>query len=127
MSLCPVRVLQPVVIGGRHRVDAGISENLPVSSAAPVAQPGDRVWLLDVTTSRTGQRGLHTPIHVLVAALAGSITNRPVTAFPPGVDVIHCKLDVPLWVRLRLSHSSTLYRLGEQTVTARLLERSSRL
>lgn len=117
----------PVLIEGRHHVDAGVAENLPVSGAAAIAEPGDRVWLLDVTKASNSNRGLHTPIHVLVAALAGSITNRPAAAFAPGVEIIDCKLDEtfdcgPVF---DFTHTGTLFRLGEQAVTARLLARSS--
>lgn len=115
----------PVLIDGRHHIDAGVSENLPVSGAADVAQPGDRVWLLDVTKTRNGHHGLHSPIHVLVAALAGSITNRPQTAFAPGVEVIDCKLDDTFenGSVFDFTHTGTLYRLGEQAVTAQLVAR----
>lgn len=106
----------PVLIDGAHHVDAGVSENLPVSGAAALAQPGDRVWLLDVTKSNT-TRGLHSPLHVLIAALAGSITNRPAAAFEDGVDVIACKLDEsydcgPVF---DFTNTGTLFRLGEAT------------
>jgi NTE family protein len=118
----------PVLIDGRHHIDAGVSENLPVSGATDVAEPGDRVWLLDVTKTRTAHRGLHSPIHVLVAALAGSITNRPATAFAPGVELIDCKLDDDFenGSVFDFSHTGTLYRLGEQAVTARLVEMDAR-
>lgn len=111
----------PVLLDGIHHVDAGVSENLPVSGAAALARPGDRVWLLDVTKSSSA-RGLHSPLHVLIAALAGSITNRPTAAFEPGVQVVACKLDEtydcgPVF---DFSNTGTLMRLGETTAYAAL-------
>lgn len=109
----------PDVIGAH--VDGGIAENVPLSAAASLAEPGDRVWILDVT-KRARMRNLRTPIDVLVAALAGSITNRPAAAFASGVEVVHVKLDEefdcgPVF---DFSHTATLFRLGEQFATAAL-------
>lgn len=111
----------PVTLDGRVHVDAGVSENLPVSAAARMVRPGDRVWLLDVS-KQNASRGLHSPLHVLVAALAGSITNRPTAAFAPDTQVVQCKLDEtfdcgPVF---DFGHTGTLFRLGEQTALAAL-------
>lgn len=114
-------LLPPVTLDGRVHVDAGVSENLPVSATADMVRRGDRVWLLDVTKHNTS-RGLHSPLHVLVAALAGSITNRPTAAFAPDTQVVQCKLDEsfdcgPVF---DFRHTGTLFRLGEQTALSAL-------
>ncbi|WP_051552059.1 patatin-like phospholipase family protein [Nocardioides sp. URHA0020] len=119
-------LLPPVLLGPpgaeRAHVDAGVAENLPLTGAADLARPGDRVWVLDVT-KRPGQlRHLRTPLDVLVAALAGSITNRPVTAFAPGVRVLPVKLDEaydcgPVF---DFSHTAALVRMGEEAAATAL-------
>lgn len=113
----------PVLLNGVAHVDAGIAENVPLSGAADLAQPGDTVWVLDIT-KRSRLRNLRTPVDVLVAALAGSITNRPAAAFAPDVTVRHLKLDEdyecgPVF---DFSNTGTLFRLGEITATAALVE-----
>jgi NTE family protein len=110
-------MLPPVrLAGGRAHVDAGVAENVPLSGVAGVAAPGDRVWILDVTKCPNQLRQLRTPVDVLVAALAGSITNRPAASVPAGVEVVHLKLDEaydcgPVF---DFSHTATLIRMGEQ-------------
>lgn len=109
-------LLPPVRLrGGRAHVDAGVAENVPMSGVHGLAAPGDRVWVLDVTKSPRELRSLRTPIDVLVAALAGSITNRPTLALPAGVEVVHVKLDErfdcgPVF---DFSHTRTLIEMGE--------------
>lgn len=110
-------LLPPVRLGGgRAHVDAGVAENVPLSGVADLAAPGDRVWILDVTKSPHQLRQLRTPVDVLVAALAGSITNRPAASVPAGVEVVHLKLDEafdcgPVF---DFSHTSTLIGMGEE-------------
>jgi NTE family protein len=118
-------MLPPVLIGPpgdrRAHVDAGVAANVPLSGAAALAEPGDRVWVLDVT-KRARLRQLRTPVDVLVAALAGSITNRPVATFEPGVEVVHVKLDEsfdcgPVF---DFSHTRELEQMGEHVVATAL-------
>lgn len=118
-------LLPPVLVGPpedrRAHVDAGVAENVPLSGAVTLAEPGDRVWVLDVT-KRARLRQLRTPVDVLVAALACSITNRPAAAFAPGVEVVHVKLDEsydcgPVF---DFSHTRVLEQMGEQTVVEAL-------
>lgn len=113
----------PVTLDGVIHVDAGIAENLPLSAAADLARPGDTVWLLDVTKSAQ-PRHLRTPVDVLVAALAASITNRPHVPFGAGVTVVPLRLDDaydsgPVF---DFTHTGVLFRLGEETATRALLE-----
>ncbi len=116
-------LLPPVLVEGpdgpRAHVDAGIAENVPLSGAAALAEPGDRVWVLDVT-KRARLRQLRSPVDVLVAALAGSITNRPVACFAPGVEVVHVKLDEEFDCGgvFDFRHTAELVRLGEETAAA---------
>ncbi|WP_243059914.1 patatin-like phospholipase family protein [Nocardioides sp. SR21] len=116
-------LLPPVRLrGGRAHVDAGVAENVPVSGVEGLAAPGDRVWILDVTKCPRELRRLRTPVDVVVAALAGSITNRPTMAVPAGVEVVHLKLDErydcgPVF---DFSHTATLIEMGEQTAAQAL-------
>lgn len=109
-------LLPPVRLsGGRAHVDGGVAENVPLSGVVDLARPGDRVWVLDVTKRPRQLRQLRTPVDVLVAALAGSITNRPATNLAPGVEVVHIKLDEdydcgPVF---DFGHTSTLMWMGE--------------
>jgi NTE family protein len=118
----------PVMLGQpgsqTAHVDAGIAENIPLTGAAALAVPGDRVWILDIT-KRARMRNLRTPLDVLVAALAGSITNRPAAVFTPGVEVTHLKLDetYDCGTVFDFSNTGTLFRLGEESATTALLER----
>jgi NTE family protein len=117
-------LLPPVMIGPpsarRAHVDAGVAENVPLTGVVGLARPGDRVWVLDVTKRPRELRQLRTPVDVLVAALAGSITNRPVTTFARGVHVIPVKLDEdydcgPVF---DFSHTATLVRMGERAAAS---------
>ena len=98
-------------------VDAGLSENLPLSGAAKIARAGDRVWVLDVTKPPTA-RVLRSPLDVLVGALAISIHHRSAVTFESGVSVIACLLtrDFHCGSVLDFSHSGELMMLGESTV-----------
>ena len=119
-------LLPPVTIGPagarRAHVDAGVAENVPLTGVVGLARPGDRVWVLDVTKRPEQLRQLRTPVDVLVAALAGSITNRPIATFVPGVHVVRLKLDErydcgPVF---DFGHTATLVRMGEQAAMAAL-------
>lgn len=119
-------VLPPVNLGpagaGRAHVDAGVAENVPLSGAVGLAAPGDRVWVLDVTKRPRQLRQLRTPIDVLVAALAGSITNRPSALLAPGVEQVHIKLDEefdcgPVF---DFGHTAALMQMGEAVATQAL-------
>lgn len=103
--------------GMAPHVDAGISENLPLSGAAKVARPGDRVWALDVTKPPVA-RTLRNPIDVLVGALAISIHHRSTTVFGPDVQLIACRLDPDYHCGtvFDFTNTGTLFRLGEATV-----------
>lgn len=112
-------LLPPVKLGpvgaARAHVDAGVAENVPLSGAVDLAAPGDRVWVLDVTKRPRQLRHLRTPVDVLVAALAGSITNRPSAVLTAGVEVVHIKLDEefdcgPVF---DFGHTSALIGMGE--------------
>ena len=121
-------LLPPVRLdGGRAHVDGGVAENVPLSGVAGLARPGDRVWVLDVTKRPRQLRHLRTPVDVLVAALAGSITNRPTAALPAGVELVHMKLDEefdcgPVF---DFGHTATLVRMGEEAVTDALFARAA--
>lgn len=118
-------VFPPVLLdtgsGPSAHVDAGIAENLPLSGAASIARPGDRVWALDVT-KRSGMRTLRNPLDVLIAALAATVAHQPPVAFEAGVEVVRVKLDErfdcgPVF---DFSHTGALFRLGEQAALAAL-------
>lgn len=110
-------LLPPVILGGagRAHVDGGVSENVPLSGVVGLARPGDRVWVLDVTKRPRRLRQLRTPVDVLVAALAGSITNRPATLLPSGVEMVHIKLneDFDCGPVFDFGHTATLVHMGE--------------
>lgn len=114
-------VFPPVLLdtgdGPVPHVDAGVSENLPLSGAAKIARPGDRVWALDVTKPPMA-RVLRNPLDVLVGALAISIHNRSAATFEAGVNVIPCLLTRQFHCGsvLDFSHSGQLMMLGEATV-----------
>ena len=124
-------IFPPVVLGGPHglvtHVDAGVAENVPLSGAAVVARAGDRVWVLDVTRAPTNPRALRTPLDVLLASLGASVRNREEPIFPPGVDVVRCKLDPgfdcgPVF---DFSHTGELIKLGEGAAATALEAASS--
>lgn len=98
-------------------VDAAISEHLPLSGAAKIALPGDRVWALDVTKPPMA-RALRSPLDVLIGALAVSIHNHSAAVFSAGVTVIPCLLtrDFHCGTVFDFSHSGQLMMLGEATV-----------
>lgn len=103
-------------------VDAGIAENVPVSAALKVAQPGDRVYVLDVTRVPPTTRTLRNPLDVLIASLAALMGNREEPAVPPGIEIVRCKLDEtydcgPVF---DFSRTATLFRLGEEAADAAL-------
>ena len=114
-------VFPPVLLDTGHgfvpHVDAGLSEHLPLSGAAKIARPGDRVWALDVTKPPMA-RVLRSPLDVLIGALAISIHNRSAATFDAGVSVIPCLLtrDYHCGSVLDFSHSGRLMMLGEATV-----------
>lgn len=120
-------LLPPVSLDGRAHVDGGVAENVPLSGVSDLAGPGDRVWVLDVTKRPRQLRQLRTPVDVLVAALAGSITNRPAATFARGVEVVHVKLDEefdcgPVF---DFTHTATLIEMGEEAVTEALFTRAA--
>ncbi|WP_372728883.1 patatin-like phospholipase family protein [Nocardioides sp.] len=119
-------VFPPVVMDGDDgpvtHVDAGIAENLPMSGAYAIARPGDRIYALDVTKTPL-PRLLRNPLDVLIAALVATVRNQSFGTPPPGVEVVHLKLDEsfdcgPVF---DFSHTGTLFRLGEQCATAALV------
>ncbi|CAM3888717.1 patatin-like phospholipase family protein [Nocardioides zeicaulis] len=120
-------VFPPVVLddgdGPAPHVDAGISENLPLSAAAAIARPGDRVFALDVTKPPAA-RSLRSPLDVLIGSLAISIHHRTSGAFDPGVQVIGCVLDRSFHcgTMLDFTHTGTLFRLGEAAAVGALLD-----
>jgi len=117
-------IFPPVVLRGPDgpmtHVDAGVAENVPLSGAAAIARPGDRVWVLDVTRSPSTPRTLRNPLDVLIASLAASVRNRDEPPFPDGTEVVRCKLDEsydcgPVF---DFSHTPELVRLGEEAAAA---------
>lgn len=123
-------VFPPVLLDTGHglapHVDAGIAENVPLSGAASIARPGDRIWVLDVTKTPTA-RNLRTPLDVLIAALVATCRNQAQTAFGPGIEVIPVKLDETFRCGAVFDFSSTgaLFLLGEQTALAALNARAA--
>ena len=119
----------PVILRGPDRlvthVDAGISENVPLSAALAEARPGDRVVVLDVTRVPPTSRLLRNPLDVLIASLMAAVRNRPEPVFPEGVEVIRCKLDegFDCGPVLDFSHTEELIALGEQAVAEALAGR----
>jgi NTE family protein len=116
----------PVTLKGPEgpvtHVDAGIAENVPLSAARQVAQPGDRIFVLDVTRVPQTTRTLRNPLDVIIASLVASVRNREEPAFPPGIDLVRCRLDEsydcgPVF---DFSHTATLFRLGEEAADAAL-------
>lgn len=120
-------VFPPVVLddgdGPAPHVDAGISENLPLSAAAAIAEPGDRVFALDVTKPPAA-RSLRSPLDVLIGSLAVSIHHRSAAVFDPGVQVVGCLLDRTFHcgTMLDFTHTGTLFRLGEAAALDALLD-----
>ncbi len=120
-------VFPPVVLdtgdGPAPHVDAGISENLPLSAAAAIARPGDRVFALDVTKPPAA-RSLRSPLDVLIGSLAISIHHRSSAVFDPGVQVVSCLLDRSFHcgTMLDFTHTGTLFRLGEAAALEALLD-----
>ncbi len=118
----PVLLRAPGEASPAPHVDAGISENVPLSGALGLLDRGDRVWVLDVTKTAT-PRLLHHPVDVLISALVATVRNQPVPQPPDGVDVVRVKLDEAFdcGTVFDFSHTATLFRLGEQAATAALL------
>lgn len=119
-------IFPPVVLQGPDgpttHVDAGVAENVPLSGALGVAQPGDRIWVLDVTRQPTTLRTLRNPLDVLIASLAASVRNREEPTFPRGAQVIRCKLDESYDCGgvFDFTHTTELFRLGEEAAVAAL-------
>ncbi|MBS2939250.1 patatin-like phospholipase family protein [Nocardioides sp. J2M5] len=119
-------VFPPVLLdsgdGRAPHVDAGISENMPMSAAAAIAEPGDRVFALDVTKP-PAERSLRSPLDVLIGSLAISIHHRSSAVLDPGVQVVSCVLDRSFYcgTMLDFTHTGTLFRLGEQAVVDALV------
>jgi NTE family protein len=109
-------VLPPVMLSGRQHVDAGVSENLPLTGAVSLVRPGDRIWALDVTR-RPGRKRLNSPVDVLVAALQGAISTRPAPTFPDNVDLVHIRLDdgFDSGSLFDFDHTAELVAAGEAT------------
>jgi NTE family protein len=113
-------VFPPVMLDGGDgpapHVDAGLSENLPLSAASAIAQPGDRVFALDVTKPPVA-RSLRTPLDVLIGSLAISIHHRSPAVFGPGVEFVSCLLDRSYYcgTMLDFTNTGTLFRMGEAT------------
>jgi NTE family protein len=124
-------IFPPVVLGGPDgpvtHVDAGVSENVPLSGAAGLARPGDRVWVLDVTRTAPTHRTLRSPLDVLIASLAASVRNRDEPTFHPDAGVVRCKLDEsfdcgPVF---DFSRTAELIKLGEGAAATALEAASS--
>ncbi|MCF6376204.1 patatin-like phospholipase family protein [Nocardioides KLBMP 9356] len=113
-------VFPPVMLDDGVRraphVDAGISENLPLSAAVALARPGDRVFTLDVTKPPVA-RSLRNPLDVLVGSLAISVHHRSPAVLGPGVELVPCLLDrtYHCGTMLDFTHTGTLFRMGEAT------------
>jgi len=118
----------PVVLRGEDgpttHVDAGISENVPLSGALHEVQPGDRVFVLDVTRTPQTHRHLRSPLDVLIASLVASVRNREAPALPQGVEIVRLKLDEDFdcGTVFDFSHTEELFRLGEECVRAVLAD-----
>ena len=124
-------IFPPVVLGGPDgpvtHVDAGVSENVPLSGAADLVRPGDRVWVLDVTRTAPTHRTLRSPLDVLIASLAASVRNRDEPTFHPDAGVVRCKLDEsfdcgPVF---DFSRTAELIKLGEGAAATALEAASS--
>lgn len=103
-------------------VDAGVAENVPLSAALKVAQPGDRVYVLDVTRVPPTTRPLRNFLDVIIASLVASARNRDEPRFHPDIEVVRCKLDEtydcgPVF---DFSRTATLFRLGEEAADTAL-------
>lgn len=103
-------------------VDAGIAENVPLTAAALVARPGDRIYVLDVTRVPQTTRILRNPLDVIIASLVAAVRNREEPEFAPGIEVVRCKLDetYDCGSAFDFSHTATLFRLGEEAADAAL-------
>ncbi|MCW2842153.1 MAG: Patatin [Nocardioides sp.] len=116
----------PVVLHGpagpSTHVDAGISENVPLSGALDLARPGDRVVVLDVTRTPQSHRALRSPLDVLIASLVAAVRNRADAELPAGVEVVRCKLDEEFDCGgvFDFRHTGRLFELGEEAVRAAL-------
>ncbi len=119
-------IFPPVVLTGPQgpttHVDAGVAENVPLSGALRVVQPGDRVWVLDVTRAPSTPRTLRNPLDVLIASLSASVRNRPEPTFPRSVDIVRCKLDETFdcGAVFDFTHTDELVRLGEEAAATAL-------
>jgi NTE family protein len=117
-------IFPPVVLHGPSgpstHIDAGVAENVPLSGALGHAEPGDRIWVLDVTRTPGTTRSLRNPIDVLIASLAASTRNREEPRFPAGAEVVRCKLDeaYDCGAVFDFSHTEELIGLGEEAAEA---------
>ena len=116
----------PVTLKGPDGPATHVDAGSPRTSRSPapwaLAQPGDRIWVLDVTRVPQTPRTLRNPLDVLIASLAASVRNREEPAFAPGVEIMRCKLDEtydcgPVF---DFSHTAELFRLGEEAAVAAL-------
>ena len=70
-----------------------IAENVPLPGRPAIAEPGDRIYVLDVTRVPQTTRTLRNPLDVIIASLVASVRNREEPAFPAGTEIVRCKLD----------------------------------
>ena len=114
----------PVVLRGATgpatHIDAGISENVPLTGTLAVAEPGDTVWVLDVTRTPQSSRALRSPLDVLIASLVASVRNRDEPPVPSGVTVRRIKLDEAFDCGgvFDFTHTEDLIRLGAEAARA---------
>jgi NTE family protein len=117
-------IFPPVLLNGPNgpttHVDAGVGENVPLSGALGIAQPGDRVWVLDVTRAPATHRTLRNPLDVLIASLSATMRSREEPRFPAGVEIVRVKLDetYDCGAVFDFSHTDELCRLGQQAAEA---------
>ena len=97
----------------------------PRTSRSPVrssiAQPGDRIWVLDVTRTPATHRILRNPLDVLIASLSASVRNREEPRFPAGARGRPGQAGRGSTTAVRSSTSPTpseLFRLGDDAARA---------
>ena len=117
-------IFPPVLLNGptgpTTHVDAGVAENVPLSGAVGVAQPGDRIWVLDVTRAPATHRTLRNPLDVLIASLSAYLRNREEPRFPADAKIVRVKLDetYDCGAVFAFSHTDELCLLGHDAAFA---------
>lgn len=132
----PVRIVTTDILTGRAVFhDQGYIPDLIAASAAlplpaifapvllsDVAEPSDRIWVLDVTRHAKAHRHLRNPLDVLVESLVASVRNHAEPDAPHKISLHRLRLDEQDdgGSVFDFTHTLELFHLGEARARAEI-------